>query len=112
MVTGPELASIAILLLASLSGVYQPQPVLVASTSKSLDSFGACFTQAQDSAGRPWSFAATESGGSFSNEGAASSTAVYRLQFTEASRANQLRLYADQHTDSRPELIEVVDRCR
>jgi hypothetical protein len=106
------LDSIAILLLVSLAGAYQPQPLVAGGTTKSLDAFGACFTQAQVRAGRAWSFVATDRGGSFSNEGAGNGGTPYRLQFTEDGTANRIRLYADQPMAAHTKLVEAVDRCR
>jgi hypothetical protein len=103
--------NIAFLLAAALVGAYQPQPLLAVSTVKSLDSFGACFTQAQEHAGRAWAFAATEHGGSFTDEGANGVAASYRLQISKSGAANQLRLYSDRGPGS-ASLVKAVARCR
>jgi hypothetical protein len=103
--------NIAFLLAAALAGAFQAQPLVVVSTGKSLDAFGTCFAQAQEQAGRPWAFAASERGGSFTNDGANGVSAAYRIQFTRAGAVNQLRLYADRRTDA-PALVKAVDRCR
>jgi hypothetical protein len=105
------LDSIAILLLVSLAGAYQPQPLVAGGTTKSLDAFGACFTQAQVRAGRAWSFIPADHGGSFSDAGASDGGTPYRLQFTENGTTNRLRLYADQPLAAHAKLVEAVDRC-
>ena len=101
---------IAILLTAAAAGIHQPEPLVAVRTGKTLDAFGACFVQAQERSGRAWAFAASDTGGSFTNEGATRVSAAYHLQVSREGAGNSLRLYADQ--GSAAPIVKAVDQCR
>jgi hypothetical protein len=105
------LGIIAILLAAATAGIFQPQPLVAVNTGKTLDKFGACFTQAQETAGRAWAVAATDEGGSFTDEGASGVTAPYRLQVSKQAAGNSLRLYAVSLSAAAP-VAKAVEQCR
>jgi hypothetical protein len=104
------LGIIAILLAATSAGIYQPQPLIALSTGKSLDAFGACFAKTQENAGRAWAFAASDRGGSFTDEGATGVSAAYRLQVAKEAAGNSLRLYASK--GSAAPILKALDQCR
>lgn len=108
---GPSLGNIVFLLAAVLGGSFQPQPVLAVSTDKSLETFGGCFSAAQDRAGHAWAFIASDRGGSFTNEGAEGVSAAYRLQIHEQGAGNELMLFADSGSRSGA-LVKAVNQCR
>jgi hypothetical protein len=103
------LGIIAILLAAS-AGIHQPEPLIALRTAKSLDAFGACFVKAQEDAGHAWAFAASDRGGSFTDEGAIGVSAAYRLQVSREPSGNSLRLYAENA--SAAPVVKAVDQCR
>jgi len=103
--------NIAFLLAAASAGAYQPQPLVAASTVKSLDAFGACFAQAQEDVGRAWAFVPTDGGGSFTNEGASDVSTAYRLQISRSGSCSQVRLYAASGGSS-ASLVKAIDQCR
>lgn len=80
-----------------------------ASTAKSLNDFGSCFTRIQDRDARAWAFMPTQSGGTFTNAGASGAAAPYWLAFTEMKPANQVRLFA---AADQTHLREAVQQCR
>ena len=81
-----------------------------ATTGKSLDAFGSCFSRHQDAASRPWAFVPNEKGGTFTNAGASGISTFYRLMMREASPRSRLELVAD--TAERPALMEAINQCR
>ena len=102
--------NVSILLLAVMaSNPEREAPLLRATTTKSLNDFGACFARAQDSASRPWAFMPTENGGTFTNAGASQPAAVYWLRVSESKSLNRIRLFAGRDSNN---LVEVVNRCR
>jgi len=103
------LGIIAILLAAS-AGIHQPLPLIALRTAKSLDAFGACFVKAQENAGRAWAFAASDRGGSFTDEGAIGVSAPYHLQVSREASGNSLRLYAANRAAT--PIAKAVDQCR
>ena len=84
-------------------------PLLEASSSKSLDQFGTCFTQIADRASRAWAYLPSERGGTFTDSGARGASASYWLQVHGARGATQLRLFS---TTRATEIREAIDRCR
>ena len=102
--------SVSTLLLAVLASHPDPDAtVLRASTSKSLNDFGSCFTRAQNLAARPWAFMPAADGGTFTNSGASPMAAVYWLRISESKSLNRIRLFAGTGS---AELVEAVNRCR
>jgi hypothetical protein len=97
------------------TAVVATQPVesgllLRASTTKSLNEFGTCFTRAQDQAARPWAFMPTRSGGTFSNAGAQGVASPYWLRVSEGKPLNEIRLFAAQASASK--VWDAVVRCQ
>jgi hypothetical protein len=104
------IASIMLLALAAASPG-GPAPLFSGVTSKSLDGFASCFTDSQESAGRPWAFVPTNSGGVFSNSGAMSAAAPYFLQMTRAGAQHRLSLFAEARAPS-DTIMRAVERCK
>jgi hypothetical protein len=88
------------------------EPLLRASTAKSLNEFGTCFTRAQDQASREWAFVPTPSGGTFSNAGAVGATSPYWLRVSEGQPLNEIRLFARKPFADRATVWKAVIRCR
>jgi hypothetical protein len=100
---------VAILFFAVVASHPDPDgPVLRASTAKSLNEFGSCFTREQDEAARPWAFMPAARGGTFTNSGASGADAPYWLIFSEAKSSNQVRLFAAANSG---DVIEAANRC-
>jgi hypothetical protein len=100
----------AFLLFAAMaSQLDQEPPILRASTPKSLQDFGSCFTRAQDRASHPWAFMATESGGTFTNAGATGVAEPYWLQVREARLVSHVQLFAGKTSG---DLLKAVNECR
>jgi hypothetical protein len=90
----------------------QPEPepaVMRASTVKSLNEFGSCFTATQDRASRPWAFMPTGNGGTFTNAGAEGIAAPYWLTVSVARGPSQIRLFANSGS---ADMIQAVNSCR
>ena len=108
-----QLLGVSFLLFAALAPAPQRvQPLFRATTDKSLDAFGACFTRVEEQRAQAWAFMPKERGGTFTNSGANGSGAPYWLQVDTAFRRAKIRLFGDE--DPRPPtlLIEAVNRCR
>ena len=79
-------------------------------TAKSLNSFGACFSRAQEAQSKPWAFVPSGKGGVFTNAGAEDVTQPYFLRVTEATPRNEIRLLAGR-SKARNSLVAAVQRC-
>ena len=86
--------------------------LLRASTTKSLNEFGACFTQARDQVARPWAFVPTDTGGTFTNAGAYGVSAPYWLRVSEGRPLSEIRLYSGQAAAVRGKVWDAVVRCQ
>ena len=84
---------------------------MAVSTPKALSVFGSCFTHAEEQSGRSWAFVAADHGGSFTDEGAMSRPATYRLQIRESNDGNELRLYSQPGSESAA-VAKVIAQCR
>jgi hypothetical protein len=107
------LLSVPVLLLAFIAPNPDPgAPLLRATTAKSVDEFGACFTRAQDQHARAWAFLPSDGGGTFTDSGAGGVVAPYWLQVSEARPLNNIRLFAAAGSNHPNNLVEAVNRCR
>ena len=88
------------------------QPLHRATTQKTFDAFGSCFTGAQEKARRAWAFMPTGDGGTFTNSGASHSGGTYWLSVHGSADAGEIRLFGEAGARLPQSLIEAVDQCR
>lgn len=89
----------------------EPQALLSTTTGKSLDSFGTCFTKAQDHAGRAWAFMPTSDGGTFTDSGA-SGAAAYWLHVGTLQGRGEITLVGGGSAGAPKPVMAAVKRCR
>lgn len=87
-------------------------PLLDATTLRSPDDFGSCFTRAEERDGRAWAYLPTVRGGTFTDSGARGVPASYWLQVRRAGGSTGLRLYAARGQDQSARVVQGVNRCR
>jgi hypothetical protein len=74
---------------AAPNAPHQPAGI---TTAKSVQEFAACFASSQDRRSAPWWFVPKESGGTFSNYGAASVAKPYFVVISERGLRREIRL--------------------
>lgn len=104
------LGVISVLLVPAVQAA-EPQTLLRTTTSKSLDSFGTCFTKAQEQAGRAWAFMPTGEGGTFTDSGA-SGAAAYWLHVGTLQRRGEITLVGGGSAGAPKPVMAAVKRCR
>jgi hypothetical protein len=103
---------VGVLILLALTSPNASMPLLDATSARSLDQFGSCFTTAEERRGRSWAFLPSERGGTFTDAGAQGSSGSYWLQARRAGAATRIRLFAAESISDSSILIKAVEQCR
>lgn len=81
-------------------------------TAKTVEQFGTCFVQSQDSLSAAWSFVPNRHGGTFSNLGAKGAADPYFLAVADRGAVRQLRLEpASAAGGIDPRVAQAVSQC-
>jgi len=106
-----SLLGVISVLLVLAAQTAESQSLLTTTTAKSLDSFGTCFTEAQDHAGRAWAFMPTSEGGTFTDSGA-SGAAPYWLHVSTSDRRGEIRLIGGGSAGAPKLVMAAIKQCR
>jgi hypothetical protein len=88
-----------------------PTQLLEATSSKPLESFGACFTQVAEHGNRAWAYMPGERGGIFTDSGARGAPASYWLRVRDTGAGTRLRLFSKDPAIAAG-IGKAMDQCR
>jgi hypothetical protein len=100
------------ILLTAATASNSSAPLLNATTGRSPEDFGSCFTQAEEQGGRAWAYMPTERGGTFTDSGAREAPASYWLQVRAVGPSTEVHLFGAQANGASSRLIQAVNQCR